>query len=307
MRKENTFIPLLPHSLACHDTIGCLLVRRPQKGNRAAHLSNSCTVSSMQMLSRYSTARILVPFADSLTVTRPTLSLYRNIASYGPLTQAAIPSDGSIQTAQEPPRKAVNAARSKQGVGRTLKQRLAKAKPHYVNPLKPRVSIRTKNGRELTFNINPTPKANVEKLTEAVTSLCSWPADYGQEPKVHTVGQPQWSLTKNGDGVFRLLAVKSSNEGDEIASRIQRVADEMNHHPTIISLKPEGSHTPLHMCVINTTHHPRGLSMRDIRLALAVDSILQDYDVERPVFDTTHEQAATILQTGEQQHPDKDQ
>ena len=35
--------------------------------------------------------------------------------------------------------------------------------------------------------------------------------------------------------------------------------------------------------------------MRDIRLALAIDSILQDYDVERSIIDPEHGQAAAIL------------
>lgn len=247
------------------------------------------------MLSRHPAPRLLVRAAGSLGSFRSISLLHRTFASSAPAEQAGSSSAGSTQATQDPPRNAVGAHREERDTEKTQRRRVVRAKSHYINPLKPQVSIRTKNGHELTFNLDPTPKANAGKLTEAVKSLCSWPADYSQESKLYTVGQPQWSLTKNGDGVFRLLAVKSPKEGDEITSRIQKAADEMNHHPTIISLKPEGSHTPLHMCVFSTTHQPRGLSMRDIRLAQAADTILQDYDVERPIFDTNHEQAVTIL------------
>ena len=168
---------------------------------------------------------------------------------------------------------------------------------HYIDPLKPQVSLRTKNGRKLTFNLTRTPKANVAELIEAVRSLCSFkrPADDRVISKRYTVARLHWFLAKNGDAIFRPLAVKSSKEGNEITSRIQKAADEMNHHPTIISLEPEAPHTPLHMCVITTTHQPRGLGMRDVRLARAIDSILQDYDVERAIVDPEHGQAAAIL------------
>ncbi len=244
---------------------------------------------------RHLAARILAPVASSSRASRPSFPHRRTFALYAGLTQGAITSNGYNQAIQQSPSDAADTAPKEQTAEKASKSRLVKSKSHYVNPLKPGVSIRTKNGRELTFNFDPTPKANVEKLRQAVKSLCSWPADHSQESKIYTVGQPHWSLTLTGDGVFRQLAVKSSKERDEITSRIQKVAGEMEHHPIIISMKPDRSGTPMHMCVISTTHQPRGLSMRDIRLALAIDTILRDYDVERPTSGTKHEQAVAIV------------
>ena len=175
------------------------------------------------------------------------------------------------------------------------KVRTVTERPVPFNPLKPLATIRRKAGHAEQVNFYPTPKVDIAALARAVQPLCSYPKDFDPNSATYTFGKPCWTFSRHGDAIYRTLAVESREIGDQIASRVMKVSNEMNHHPTIISISEEEESSPWHMCIINTTHRPRGLGMRDVRLAEAVNTVLRDYSIEEPVIAPTPPRAMRAL------------
>ena len=136
--------------------------------------------------------------------------------------------------------------------------------------------IRSSESSRFYVEVRPTPKANRAKLANALSSLLENPNE-GPKP---TFGSSRWILDEAGDAIHRHLALASDQEASEIESRIMSKADEMNHHPHVIkeALINATCFGLNHMTITCTTHSPKGLSMRDVRLATAVDEIVAEYD-----------------------------
>ena len=138
------------------------------------------------------------------------------------------------------------------------------------------ITIRLRDGSSITQKISPTPKANTEKLAVALASLLSAPdSDPSAQP---TFGTLQWELDSLGDAIHRHIAVSSPEECDRIVQLIMAESEKLNHHPHIARSDSEGSC----VTITCTTHSPRGLSVRDTRLAKKMDQILAEFNVTVP-------------------------
>ena len=241
---------------------------RPGRG-RQTH--RGLTSLTGLMIPRRSALRPLVVLAGNPRLSAPASPFYRTLTSNALSTeQPATNNDGS-------------------------KVRIVMERPVPFNPLKPLATIRRKTGHAEQVNFYPTPKVDIAALARALQPLCSYPKDFDPKSATYTFGKPCWTLSRHGDAIYRTLALESREIGDQIASRAMKVANEMNHHPTIISISEDEDSSPWHMCIINTTHRPRGLGMRDVRLAEAVNAILRDYNVEEPVVAPTPPRAMRAL------------
>ena len=156
------------------------------------------------------------------------------------------------------------------------------------------ITIHLRDGSSITQKISPTPKANTEKLAVALASLLSAP---DSDPSAHpTFGTAQWELDSLGDAIHRHISVSSPEEGEKIIQLIMAESEKLNHHPHIARSDSEGSC----MTITCTTHSPRGLSVRDTRLAKRIDDILAEVNVmvptkpcaEEPLDHTTAKVAA---------------
>ena len=149
--------------------------------------------------------------------------------------------------------------------------------PIKISSSRQEVTIRLKDGTTVVRKISPTPKAKTDKLAEALGFLLLAPEP---NPTARpTFGCLQWELDTEGDAIHRHIALSSPGECERVLQRIMAVADEVNHHPHIAQGK-EGEESC--MTITCTTHSPRGLSVRDTRLAKTINKVLECYDVMRP-------------------------
>ncbi|EXJ92808.1 hypothetical protein A1O3_01362 [Capronia epimyces CBS 606.96] len=161
---------------------------------------------------------------------------------------------------------------------------LSSIEPVTIADNREEITFRLEDGRSLTQKIAPTPKAKLDKLAEALASLLSPPASTSAWSSTLLVrsdspsfGTLQWDLDPQGDAIHRHVALSSPGECDKLVQRIIAVADEMNHHPHIA--REEGGSCLTITC---TTHRPRGLSVRDTRLATRVNELLAGIRVTQP-------------------------
>jgi pterin-4a-carbinolamine dehydratase len=80
-----------------------------------------------------------------------------------------------------------------------------------------------------------------------------------------------WFLDEHGDAIHRHLLYES-HELAHVEARISTAADSLKHHPHVSKqqMKTLMSNTLWLVTVTCTTHQPRGLSVRDIKLAKAI-------------------------------------
>lgn len=119
-----------------------------------------------------------------------------------------------------------------------------------------------------TISILPTPKANPEKLAERLKALLL---------------DGSWQLESPGDAIYAVRSFGQHEDAENAASQIMNLADRLNHHPHLshfqCALGDEGHSDITHLMLITcTTHQPRGLGLRDISLAKAIDEVLLPYD-----------------------------
>lgn len=150
-----------------------------------------------------------------------------------------------------------------------------------------KITFRLKDGSEITQQFHPTPKAKTDKLTAALASLLSDKAGTRNATAPSTsFGTSHWVLDPLGDAIHRHLALTSPEERDRVEKAIMEEADKMNHHPHIARVgEGDNGQGQLNNCltVTCTTHSPRGLSVRDTRLAAKINEVLSEIDVTRPV------------------------
>ena len=145
------------------------------------------------------------------------------------------------------------------------------------NPELPSVNVCGSDGGVLRYNIRPTPRANREKLSKALEELLRHSETLGVRGHHHG---KKWLLDEQGDAIHRHLAFHDESEAERFQSLLWAAADEVNHHPHITGT--------LNMTVTCTTHNPRGLSMRDVRLAQKVDELAHEYKL--------HEEEITMVE-----------
>ncbi|KAJ9606541.1 hypothetical protein H2200_008549 [Cladophialophora chaetospira] len=159
------------------------------------------------------------------------------------------------------------------------------------------ISIHLKDGERLVQKFSPTPRANLDKLREALTELLQSP-----EPAPSPIESPdrcgkkkgipgpsfgagEWLLDPEGDAIHRHTAHAWAGELDIIEKLIIQRADQIHHHPHITRGRVEDGEYTL-MTITCTTHSPRGLSNRDMRLARIIKRILSDFNTTTaPILD----------------------
>ncbi|KIV86001.1 hypothetical protein PV11_01645 [Exophiala sideris] len=154
------------------------------------------------------------------------------------------------------------------------------------------VTFRLKDESVVTQKITPTPKVKKEKLEGALSLLLASP-DSDSTTSGPWFGSVEWELDASGDAIHRHAAVSSYNECEEIERLIMAEAEEMKHHPHIARLQDRDG--PIYMTITCTTHSPRGLSGRDVRLAAKINEVLMNFRTTAPV------------NTDDQEHPSRDE
>lgn len=138
------------------------------------------------------------------------------------------------------------------------------------------LDITNADGSSTRVQVRPTRKANISLLAAQLPPLLS----RGKVPGIimeATFGTTNWIVDELGEAIHRHFAV-----GPELArttiDRINTIADAMNHHPHINKQNcTSGSEQLVHFTVTCTTHNPKGLGMRDVKLARAINSMLESY------------------------------
>lgn len=76
-----------------------------------------------------------------------------------------------------------------------------------------------------------------------------------------------WSLSADGSGITRELRFADFSVAFAFMTRVAMLAEVMDHHP-------EWSNVYNRVTILLTTHDAGGLSMRDARMATAIDALL---------------------------------
>lgn len=130
-------------------------------------------------------------------------------------------------------------------------------------PLRDTDAVKTK-----TVSILPTPKANPEKLSERLKALLL---------------DGSWNLESPGDAIYTVRSFSQREDAENASSQIMNLADKQNHHPHLshfqCAVGDDGASDTTQLILITcTTHQPRGLGLRDVSLAKAIDEVLSPYD-----------------------------
>ena len=82
-----------------------------------------------------------------------------------------------------------------------------------------------------------------------------------------SLGQlPQWRLHETRDAIVRRFTFDDFAQAFSFMTRVAALAEEADHHP-------EWSNVYNRVDILLTTHDADGLSMRDIKLAKAIDGL----------------------------------
>ncbi|RVX74532.1 hypothetical protein B0A52_01658 [Exophiala mesophila] len=129
-------------------------------------------------------------------------------------------------------------------------------------------------GAARTQPISPTPKARLDRLEVGLMDLL------GEQEEAPThFSSPSWQLDfPEGASITRHFEFKSQQDRDRAVQLVKTVSDEMDHHPHV-ALGATSDH-PFCMTITCTTHQPRGLSVRDTRLAARIDRSLDHLKLE---------------------------
>ncbi|KAK7900749.1 hypothetical protein LTR67_003033 [Exophiala xenobiotica] len=157
---------------------------------------------------------------------------------------------------------------------------LSTVDPITISNDRQKITVRWKDGREVTQPFSPTPKVKSEKLAASLASLLSAP-DLDPATKISSFGTFQWQLDPLGDAIHRHVALTSPEECDKIEKLIMEEAETINHHPHIARVR-EHDDKPTCLTITCTTHSPRGLSGRDTRLATKINELLAGVEVTCP-------------------------
>lgn len=76
-----------------------------------------------------------------------------------------------------------------------------------------------------------------------------------------------WELVRDGGAIMRVLKFADFSEAWGFMARVALLAQEQDHHP-------EWSNVYAKVTITLTTHDAGGLSIRDTRMAAAIDALL---------------------------------
>ena len=78
---------------------------------------------------------------------------------------------------------------------------------------------------------------------------------------------PEWTLTREGKAIERTFQFGDFSEAWGFMSRVALIADSHDHHPEWFNVYAKVE-------ITLTTHDAGGLSMRDAKMARAIDALL---------------------------------
>ncbi len=78
---------------------------------------------------------------------------------------------------------------------------------------------------------------------------------------------PEWELARDGKAITRTFQFKDFSEAWGFMSRVALIADRQDHHPEWFNVYAKVE-------ITLTTHDASGLSVRDSKMAWAIDGIL---------------------------------
>jgi pterin-4a-carbinolamine dehydratase len=152
------------------------------------------------------------------------------------------------------------------------------------------ITLNLSDGSIIRQKFSPTPKAKLDKLCERLPKLLqtlerSPVAESLNEKEMAassaSFGTAEWCIDPEGDAIHRHIAHTSTTECDAIDAEIMHAADGLNHHPHITRGRSDNGEYTL-MTITCTTHSPRGLSVRDLRLAEMINEILAKFKTVAP-------------------------
>ena len=165
--------------------------------------------------------------------------------------------------------------------GSTLPAVTGQRRPKKPNPLhdpldesRPSIEIRGNVKGPYRQNVAVSANTNSEELIAGLAPLIERAGN-----RVHSLGAESWFLDHHEDAINRFFAFTGEADADQFVAMVGAAADHVNHHPTILKLSPRkrwGNVWPV--AISCGTHRPRGLSMRDIRLAKKINEISAKYD-----------------------------
>lgn len=88
------------------------------------------------------------------------------------------------------------------------------------------------------------------------------------ERKAALAQLPEWTPVQDPDGICRLFSFPDFNAAFGFMTRVALLAEKADHHP-------EWSNVYNRVTITLTTHDAKGLSRRDIDLALAIDALIK--------------------------------
>jgi 4a-hydroxytetrahydrobiopterin dehydratase len=146
-----------------------------------------------------------------------------------------------------------------------------------ADPSLPLVEYDSSRGR-VRRNVLVSAKTRPETLTTQLSPLLS--AHMPALKSTRSVGSKGWSLALKGDTIIRFFAFDTEADAARFVDSVRKVADEMDHHPEIVTIAdPIHDTSPLRYVAIScSTHRPPGLSMRDVRLARKIDELAESFN-----------------------------
>ena len=79
---------------------------------------------------------------------------------------------------------------------------------------------------------------------------------------------PNWTMHATRDGIERHFKFQNFNQAWGFMARVALLAEQQNHHP-------EWSNVFSRVSILLTTHDAAGLSLRDVKLAAAIDALVR--------------------------------
>ncbi|OQV04071.1 hypothetical protein CLAIMM_09017 [Cladophialophora immunda] len=141
-----------------------------------------------------------------------------------------------VNTLQLPPRRMAVLRPSMNASFPRRNLSLSPSDPITISEDRQTITFRLDNGETITQKISATPKANRDKLANALASLLSTPETPNLSLKHSSslsFGTTQWQLDALGDAIHRHTAHSSASECEEVEKLIMVEAEKMNHHHTL--------------------------------------------------------------------------
>lgn len=141
----------------------------------------------------------------------------------------------------------------------------------------PIVEYDTPMGR-VRRNVKVSAKANVDKLTAALSPLLSFHTSSAKSTE--SAGSRAWHLDLPGSAINRFFAFDSEANANKFVDSVRTAADEMDHHPDIATSasRIQDTNAMRYVAISCSTHRPPGLSMRDVRLARKIDELAEPFN-----------------------------